>query len=227
LGGRIVSTPDKPMKLRNIRPALCALGLLGAAYLPAFAVVSFIRPRVELAIPLVIGISFSIALLLIFFLGRHGPGFQAFGFAVPQRRDFPAGLLLGPPLALAVAWLSRMFPSKPLFDVSAFPLWMTGLYFVVAAPVQEEVIFRGLIQSFLQQRWQITLSLFGKGLSPAVGCTAILFSVVHVGAGPVVVIGAMALSFLAGELRRRTGNLIPAVLVHALFNLTGALWPGA
>jgi len=223
----MVSTPDKPMKVRNIRPAICALGLLGAAYLPAFAVVSFIRPRVELAIPLVIGISFSVALLLILFLGRHGPGLQAFGFAVPQRRDFPAGLLLGPPLALAVAWLSRMFPSKPLFDVSAFPLWMTGLYFVVAAPVQEEVIFRGLIQSFLQQRWQITLSLFGKGLSPAVGCTAILFSVVHVGAGPVVVIGAMALSLLAGELRRRTGNLIPAVLVHALFSLTGALWPGA
>ena len=215
------------MILRNIRPAILALGLLAAAYLPAFAGASLIRPRVELAIPLVIGISVSIALLLIFFLARHGSGFHAFGFTAPQRRDFPAGLLLGLPLALAVAWLSRMFPSKPPFDVSGLPGWMIGLYFVVAAPIQEEVIFRGLIQSFLQHRWRLTLSLFGQPFSPAVGCTAILFSVVHLSAGPIVVIGAMALSLLAGELRRRSGNLMPAILVHALFNLTDVLWPGA
>ena len=215
------------MTFRNIRPALLALGLLAAAYLPAFGVVSFIRPRAELAVPLVIGISFSIALLLIFFLARHGPGFREFGFRAPQGRGFAVGLLLAPPLALAAVWLSRMFPSKPPFDVSAFPAWMIGLDFVVAASIQEEVIFRGLIQSFLQQRWQSTFSVFGKALSPAVGCTAILFSVLHAGAGPVVVAGAMALSLLAGELRRRTGSLMPAVLVHALFNLTDALWPGA
>src|SRR5258708_1542909 len=123
------------MMLRTIRPASFALGLLGAVYLPAFAVASFIRPRLEMAIPLVIGISFSIALLLVFLLGRHGTGFHGFGFTLPQCRDFPAGLLIGLPLALAVTWLSRKFPSKPTFDVSAFPVWMIGFYFVLAAPI--------------------------------------------------------------------------------------------
>jgi len=172
------------------------------------------------------GISLSIALLLTFARARRSSGIDAFGFKVPQRRDFSVGLLLAPPLAVAVVWVSRLFPSKPPFDASAFPAWMICLYFVVGAPIQEEIIFRGLIQSFLQQRWQSTFRVFGTAFSPAVACTAVLFSLVHIGAGPVVVIGALALSLLAGELRRRSGSLIPAVLVHAIFNLADALWPG-
>ena len=195
--------------------------------MPAFAVVSVIRPRVELAIPLVIGISLSMALLLVFLLARHGSEFVAFGFTMPRERDFRFGLFLGLPLALAIVWLCRMFPSKSPFDVSRFPAWMIGLYFVVAAPIQEEIIFRGLIQSFLQERWQSNFSVFGYSFSPAVVCAAMMFSVVHLGAGPAVAIGAMALGLLAGELRRHSGSLVPAVFVHALFNLTDALWPRA
>src|SRR5258706_10920511 len=117
--------------LRKIQPAFLALGLLAAVYLPAFAVVSLIRPQVKLMILLVIGISFCLALLLIWLLARRGSGFHTFGFRVPQRRDFPAGLLLGPPLAVAVVWLSRKFPAKQPFDVSGFPAWMIVLYFIL------------------------------------------------------------------------------------------------
>jgi len=42
-----------------------------------------------------------------------------------------------------------------------------------------------------------------------------------------VAMGAMVLALLAGELRRQSGSLLPAVLVHAPFNLVDALWPGA
>jgi hypothetical protein len=63
-----------------------------------------------------------IALLLVFLLVRHGSGFLAFGFTVPQRRDFRSGLLLDLPLAFAVVWLSRLFPSKSPFDVSCFSI---------------------------------------------------------------------------------------------------------
>src|SRR5947207_1548355 len=124
------------MTLRSIRLAFFALGLLVAVYLPAFAVASLVRPRVELAVALVIGISLSIAVVLIFALARHCSQIDAFGFKLPQRRDFSVGLLSSVPLAVAVAWLSRLFPSKPSFDVSTFPVWMICLYFVVAAPAQ-------------------------------------------------------------------------------------------
>jgi membrane protease YdiL (CAAX protease family) len=61
-------------------------------------------------------------------------------------------VLLGLPLAFAAGWLGHLFPSQGLIDTSDFPHWMLWLYFGVGASIQEEVIFRGLIQSFLEQR---------------------------------------------------------------------------
>ena len=214
------------MMVRKFIPACAALGLFIAVYAPAFAVPSLIRPRIELAIPLIIAISLAMALLFIWLLARRGAGFSAFGFAIPSRQGYRFALLLGPPLAVAVVWLSRVFPSKPPIDVSHFPPWMIGMYFVVAAPIQEEIIFRGLIQSFLQQRWPGNFSVPGLSVSPSIIFVTILFGAMHLGSGPAVAIGASALAVLAGELRRLSGSLLPAVLVHALFNLVDALWPG-
>jgi hypothetical protein len=101
---------------------------------------------------------------------------------------------------------------------------MLWLYFGVCAPIQEEIIFRGLLQSFLEQRWVTTFVVFGASLSAAVLFTATLFGVSHSESGPVVVAGAIALGLVAGELRRRSGSLLPAVIVHALFNVLGLLW---
>jgi membrane protease YdiL (CAAX protease family) len=39
-----------------------------------------------------------------------------------------------------------------------------------------------------------------------------------------VAIAGFVLSVLAGELRRRSGSLLPAVICHTIFNLGGALW---
>jgi len=97
---------------------------------------------------------------------------------------------------------------------------MLWLYFGVAASIQEEVIFRGLLQSFLEQRW-VTNSF----PSPAVLFPAALFGIVHLGSGAVVLAGAVVLGLVAGELRRKSGSLLPDVIVHALFNVPGLLWP--
>ena len=61
--------------------------------------------------------------------------------------------------------------------------------------------------------------------SPAVLFTAALFGIVHLGSGAIVLAGAVVLGLVAGELRRRSGSLLPAVIVHALFNVPGLLWP--
>jgi membrane protease YdiL (CAAX protease family) len=100
---------------------------------------------------------------------------------------------------------------------------MLWLYFGVGASIQEEVIFRGLLQSFLEQRWITLFLVFGASLSPAVLFAATLFGIIHLGSGPIVLAGAIVLGLVAGELRRRSGSLLPAVIVHALFNLPGLL----
>jgi len=212
-------------------PKLKALGvgieLFVAVYLPAFVTTALVRPRIEIAIPLVIGITLSVALILMLLLARRPAGIAEFGFSIPNSRFIMIAGAFGLALGLAAVLLSRLFPSKPPFDVSRFTPWMICLFFVVGAPIQEEIIFRGLIQSMLERGWTLTFSVRGGSLSSAVVFTAALFGIIHLGSGAAVVAGAIVLGLVAGELRRRSGSLLPAVIVHALFNAADAVWPRA
>lgn len=200
------------------------IGLFVAVYVPAFVTTTLIRPRIEIAIPLVIGITLSVALILVFLLTRRAAGFAEFGFCIPDSRYIAIAGAFGLTLGLAITLLSHLLPSKPPFDVSGFAPWRIWLYFVIGSPIQEEIIFRGLIQSILERRWMITFSVFGTSLSGAVIYTAALFGIIHLGAGAVVAAGAIVLGLVAGELRRRSGSLLPAVILHALFNAADAFW---
>ncbi len=86
---------------------------------------------------------------------------------------------------------------------------MLWLYFGMAASIQEEVIFRGLLQSFLEQQW-VTNSFS----SPAVLFTAALFGIVHLGSGAIVLAGAVVLGLVAGELRNPSRRISYAVCGH-------------
>jgi membrane protease YdiL (CAAX protease family) len=201
-----------------------ALGLFIGVYVPAFIAASLTRPPAQLAVPLIIGTSLTIAMALILILARRTAGVSTFGLRGCKGRYIGQAILLGLPLGLAAGWLSHRFPSPAPIDTSQFPLWMSWLYFGLGASIQEELIFRGLIQSFLEQRWSTPSSVFRGRLSAAVLFTAVLFGVVHLDSGPIVVLSAIVLGLLAGELRRRSGSLIPAIIVHALFNLPDLIW---
>ena len=210
--------------VRALAPMAVALGLFVAVYVPAFVVVSVMRPSPQIAIPVIIAISLVIALALIVLQARRGVGLAQFGFRWPNMRQVGTGLLIGVPLASAVAWLSHVFPSESPLDTSVLPLWMLVVYFGAGSPIQEEVIFRGLLQSFLARRWPSMFAVAGFPMSAAVLFAAILFGIVHLGSGAAVFVGALLLGLVAGELRRRSGSLVPAIIVHALFNVPGLIW---
>jgi membrane protease YdiL (CAAX protease family) len=212
------------VKLPRIQVFGIGIGLFLAVYIPAFVTTALVRPRVEIAIPLIIAITSMVALTLVLLLARPPTGIAEFGFRIPNTRYLAIGAALGFTLGVAVTFLSHLFPSKPPFDVSRFAPWMIGLYFIIGSPIQEEIIFRGLIQSILERRWMITFSIFGASLSGAVAFTAALFGIIHLEAGVAVTIGAIVLGLVAGELRRRSASLLPAVVVHALFNAADAFW---
>ena len=213
------------MKFPKLKALGLGIGLFVVVYIPAFTTVALVRPRIERAIPLIIAITLLVALLLIFLLARSPAGIAEFGFHIPHSRYVVSATVFGLTIGLAVTFLSHLFPSKPPFDVSRFAPWMIGLYFIIGSPIQEEIIFRGLIQSMLERRWMITFSVFGGSLSDAVAFTAALFGIIHLEAGALVAIGAIVLGLVAGELRRRSGSLLPAIIVHALFNAADAFWP--
>ncbi len=210
------------MKFPKLKTLGLGIGLFVVVYVPAFTTTALVRPRIEIAIPLIIAITLLVALLLMFLLARSPAGIAEFGFRIPQSRYVASATVFGLTIGLAVTFLSHLLPSKPLFDVSGFAPWMIVLYFLIGASIQEEIIFRGLIQSMVERQGKIGFSFAGGSLSGAVAFSAALFGIIHLDAGAVVALGAIILGLVAGELRRRSGSLLPAIIVHALFNAADA-----
>ena len=85
---------------------------------------------------------------------------------------------------------------------------------VVVAPVMEEMLFRGLVQSSL-------LDLFGRAHRwPVILCASAVFTAVHYDAANWQTLpGLFVLSIVLGWLYERHGSLLPAILVHMGFNV--------
>jgi hypothetical protein len=95
-------------------------------------------------------------------------------------------------------------------DDSALLLALTGLMVCVAAPVVEEVFFRGFFFTALRN-W--------RGVWPAAIITGIVFGGIHVGSSPV---GALVPLMVFGVglclLYAQTRSLYPCIAVHAVNN---------
>jgi membrane protease YdiL (CAAX protease family) len=122
--------------------------------------------------------------------------------------------------AFGVAYLvatSRLglFPSpraNPIADPN-LPYWLATLA-IVAAPVFEEFIFRGLIFGGLRR----SLTLPAAALA-----SAAIFGLVHPAAA---VIPVATMGFVAALVYERTGALMAPMLVHAVYNaaIIGVQW---
>lgn len=95
------------------------------------------------------------------------------------------------------------FLPAPAWDVRA----LSFVHHCIAAPVVEELVFRGTIQQLAQPlgRWQAT------------ALQAVLFAVQHgTQAGMAWALGC---GLVLGALRERTGRVWPGMLLHTLNNL--------
>jgi len=134
-----------------------------------------------------------------------------------------AAVVVGLPLAVAATYCSiHSHEAGPLAGLS-ISFVISILYFGIGAPIQEEVIFRGLMQSVLARSF--VLHEVSAHTAPLI--VAVLFGASHLVVGPVTAVAALLLGIAAGEFRLWSASLLPAVIVHALFNLCGMFWPQA
>jgi len=108
------------------------------------------------------------------------------------------------------------------------------LFVWIYASICEEVLTRGLLQTLLSGGGSLD-SARPRRLSMPVVLSALFFGAMHIvlvrsmgpAAIPVIVL-ATFLGLVAARYRERTGSLIPAVMVHMLFNIGGMLplWVG-
>lgn len=151
-------------------------------------------------------------------LRSRGASAAALGFPGVTRSDL--GLALGglaatlAPLLLLAGWLDRLVPyTHPVVNALATdPTLKTRLAAVlsavIAAPIAEEFFFRRVLQGWLD-RW------VPRG--GAVPLSAAIFAAMHTGQG-LAPVPLFLLGMVLGEMVGRTGSLVPALLLHTLFN---------
>jgi membrane protease YdiL (CAAX protease family) len=81
---------------------------------------------------------------------------------------------------------------------------------VVGAPIVEEIVYRGSLQTRLVQ---------GFGISVGVFVTALLFALIHL--APVEIPGLFVFALVLGIARQKTGALGLPIVTHLAFNATG------
>lgn len=168
----------------------------------------------------------SLAVVRRFVVGRLGSTFRG-GLALELRRTDAWGIVLGIASQLVlvnvVNWpLSRLFPdtfnfdnisrrAQDLADASRGG-WVVILIaiVVVAAPIVEEIIYRGMVQPGLVSQW---------GARTGTIVTAVLFAAIHF--VPVEFPGLLAFALVLGWTRHRTGRLGLPIVTHMAFNAAG------
>jgi membrane protease YdiL (CAAX protease family) len=163
-------------------------------------------------------------------LGRTA--WSRFGFIRGTYRFRPGILLWVLPTAIptSLGLLSKSPAGRPRapFEGSAL---QTILFVWVVASICEEVFARGLLQGLLSAWSKRGIRLFGRwfiGLPAWI--SGLLFGLGHLVLWPMmgpmtilICISATLLGIVAGTYRQATGSLIPAILVHLLFNVGGTL----
>jgi membrane protease YdiL (CAAX protease family) len=205
-----------------VRAYLLLIGRFLVVYLPTFAIIGAFRMSIARTVPVVIILTFALASVLMLIAARgNGPSMTAFGFRRSPPRFVAYSIALGAPLGLVAALLLNQFREPgPLAGLDIAP-WLAFVYFGLAAPVQEEAIFRGLLQTGLAADLIAADRTSATANRIAVLVVAFLFAATHLFVGPLTAGCATVLGLLAGELRWRSESLFPAVCCHSLFNLAG------
>ena len=103
-----------------------------------------------------------------------------------------------------------------LIKSSRYAVYLVAFFATFTAPLVEEVVYRGLLYSAFQRKFGVVL---------AIVLVTLLFTAVHVpqysvGSAPdyATVIALLLLSLTLTMIRVWTGNLLPCIVLHTIFN---------
>ncbi|MCK4546105.1 MAG: CPBP family intramembrane metalloprotease [Candidatus Eisenbacteria sp.] len=179
-------------------------------------------------------------LSLVLIRVMSGGDFGAYGFKGVSVRVIPKAILAGAVTVIAASMIPTMLmvmiggrgilgegmgPTKGMTALQMF----TSI--LILASIAEEVLYRGLIQSFLAPLGTHGIQLLRVRLSLPVILAGAAFGMSHlilIGNTPgplvaVIVFATTVLGIVAGYYREKTGSLVPAIVIHMMFNVAGVL----
>jgi membrane protease YdiL (CAAX protease family) len=105
-------------------------------------------------------------------------------------------------------------PEQEIFELLSDPMlaWVIGATAVLAAPIVEEIVFRGVVMDVLRRRWGWWTSALVQ---------AAIFSAIHIETltSATMFVTLAMLGFIFAWLRRVTGSLVAPIVAHLVFNL--------
>jgi len=170
----------------------------------------------------------SLAVILIVSRGRV----STYGLRLPTSFPIAAIAIVSCGLSALFNGIGWFLPGEGLSFVAEYSFLQTVLLIWIYASVAEELLTRGLIQSFLAPLTAYGLAIGKIHISVPVLVGAVFFAAMHLmlltmGIATHTVLFVVAFTFVgglvAGYFRQHTDSLIPAIVVHALFNVTGSM----
>ncbi|RZI43422.1 JDVT-CTERM system CAAX-type protease [Herbaspirillum sp. HC18] len=147
-------------------------------------------------------------------------GADAMNLPLARDRQFQLALGAAPLTLLLMTWM------WPAWSAAIRPDVALVLSMVLAQPLLEELLFRGVIQG------QLASTPWGQrrlaGLSAANCLATTLFALAHLPHhSSLWAAGVIAPSLVFGHFRDRYGNVYPAILLHAFYNACYLFFPSA
>lgn len=173
----------------------------------------------QTGIPNLVTAMFLVALsgILIAYLKRNG-WMERFGLKRIEKQDLRQALYYVPLLLLVIFQFALgLNPSLTTMDIALFCLLMTGVGFI------EELLFRGFLYQAIESK---------SGVKRAVLISGVTFGIGHIvnlmrGYGYAEQIGqvivAVTIGIALALLVAVTRNIVPGILFHILFNISGSV----
>ena len=156
---------------------------------------------------------------IVYLIRKKKTNISSFNFTIENRRIIPLIVLVAIPLNLGIAGpLVELVPMTDFFRemIREMVLEMASdqgplmfIALVIAAPILEELIFRGIMLDGLLRIYSPT---------KAVVVSSLLFGVIHL--NPAQFVGAALVGGFMGWVYVHTRSVLATILIHAVFNLT-------
>lgn len=196
-----------PFLRPDISEAVEALGLL-FLYTLLISSLPWFFFRQEFLIPAVYSV--VLALCFAYIHSKKIPSGRWFGSLGPNPLKCALlGTLLGIPTGVVEYFILRLPPPSPTFSFSYF--LQTVIYMLVFVSLGEEVLFRGLIQTSLEDIY---------GFRIGIVLNAVVFAIMYISWRNVVkVIFVFLAGLLLGYLFKKRGSLVAPISLHTTNNI--------
>lgn len=175
-----------------------------------------------LALATLVSLPLSVGLCMLFVRLRAGPRLCNYlALSEFRWRDFGIGLAAVIALELLTSWLEWRLQIPPnkimlhIYQSAKHPVFLCAAI-ILAAPVQEEVLFRGFLFTGLARS--------RLGWSGASLITSVAWMCLHIQYETIGLLNIFALGLVFGWVRHRCGSLWPTLLLHIAVNLVASVW---